>query len=354
MNTASETTISINGRKIGAGHPVYIIAELSANHRQHFDEAVKLIHAAREAGADAVKLQTYTADTLTINCDSELFRLGANSAWAGRTLYELYQEAFTPWDWQPKLKQIADDLGIDLFSTPFDPSAVDFLETMGIPAHKIASFEIVDLPLIQRIAATGKPMILSTGMATLSEIDQAVTSARKAGATQIALLKCTSAYPASPESMNLRTIPHLAKTFSLPCGLSDHTLGIAVPVAAVVLGACIVEKHFTLSRGNNSADSAFSLEPHEFKTMATEIRTAEKAMGNVCIYPSAEEMESRNHRRSLFAVADIHTGDIFTSDNVRSIRPGHGLHPQYLSLIIGKQARTDIRKGTPLSWNHLL
>jgi N-acetylneuraminate synthase len=354
MNTAHQNVIEINGRKIGPGHPTYIIAELSANHRQHFDEAVKLIHAAKESDADAVKLQTYTADTLTIDCDSELFRHGTNSIWAGRTLYDLYQEAFTPWDWQPKLKQIADDLGIDLFSTPFDPTAVDFLETMGVPAHKIASFEIVDLPLIQRIATTGKPMIMSTGMATLSEIDQAVTTAKNAGATQIALLKCTSAYPASPESMNLRSIPHLAKTFSLPCGLSDHTLGIAVPVAAVALGACIVEKHFTLSRSNNSADSAFSLEPHEFKAMATEIRTAEKALGQVCFQPTPQEQESRRFRRSLFVVNDIQAGELFTADNVRSIRPGHGLPPQYLPTIIGKRAGTYLKKGTPLTWDVLL
>ena len=259
--------IEIGGRRVGPSKPVYIVAEMSANHNQDFEQAVRILHAAKEASADAVKLQTYTPDTMTIPCDNEYFRIGKGTIWKGRNLYDLYSEAYTPWEWQPKLKALADDLGIDLFSTAFDHSAVDFLEEMGVPIHKVASFEVVDIPLIEKMARTGKPLIISTGMATLSEIDEAVRAARKAGATQIALLKCTSAYPAPPEEMNLRTIPHLAEAFGVLVGLSDHTLGIAVPVAAIALGACIVEKHFTLSRDIPGPDSAFSLEPHEFKAM---------------------------------------------------------------------------------------
>lgn len=269
------------GRPIGPGQPVYIIAELSANHNQNLDEAVKLVHAAREVGADAVKLQTYTADTLTIESTRPEFRIGSGSPWEGRNLYELYQEAYTPWEWQPRLKAVADEIGIHLFSTPFDESAVVFLEQMNVPAYKVASFELVDLPLIERIAHTGKPMIMSTGMASLAEISEAVDTARGAGARDIALLKCTSAYPAPPEEMNLRTIAHLAEAFGVSVGLSDHTLGVEVPVAAVAVGACIVEKHFTLSRKVPGPDSAFSLEPHEFQAMIDAVRTAEKALGSV-------------------------------------------------------------------------
>src|SRR6185503_10213928 len=240
--------LEVNKRRIGPKETVYIVAEISANHNQSFDQAVRLIEAARTAGADAVKLQTYTPDTLTINSDKEYFRVGGGTLWDGRNLYELYKEAYTPWDWQPKLKKIADGLGLDLFSTPFDHTSVEFLEEMSVPAYKIASFEVVDLPLVRRIAKTGKPIIMSTGMATLAEIDEAVDAIRQVGNNQLALLKCTSAYPAPPEDINLRTIPHLADAFNVPVGLSDHTLGIAVPVTAVGLGACIVEKHFTLSR----------------------------------------------------------------------------------------------------------
>ncbi|MEI6155192.1 MAG: pseudaminic acid synthase, partial [Deltaproteobacteria bacterium] len=243
-----QKTISINNRIIGDGNPIYIIAEMSANHGQSYDEAVKIIQAAKEAGADAIKLQTYTPDTITIDCDNEYFRIGKGTIWEGKNLYELYKEAYTPWEWQPKLKKIAYDLAMDLFSSPFDKTAVDFLEKMNVPAYKIASFELVDIPLIQYVAKTGKPIIMSTGMATLAEIDEAVTAAREAGCKELALLKCTSAYPADPAEMNLRTIPHMAEAFDVPVGLSDHTTGIAVPITAVALGACIVEKHFTLSR----------------------------------------------------------------------------------------------------------
>jgi len=343
-------TFSINSRIISAGQPAYIIAELSANHNQDFEQAVALIRAAKDAGADAIKLQTYTPDTLTLRSNKEYFRIGGGTLWDGRTLYDLYGEAYTPWDWQPKLKAIANDLGLDLFSTAFDPSAVDFLEQMGVPVHKIASFEITDIPLIEKMARTGKPLMISTGMATLAEIEQAVNAARQAGATQIALLKCTSAYPALPEEMNLRTIPHLAEAFGVAVGLSDHTLGIAVPVAAVALGACIVEKHFTLRRAAGGPDAAFSLEPHEFKAMVEAIRVAEKALGQVHYGVSEQEAKSRVFRRSLFVVKDMRAGDVFTPDNVRSIRPANGLAPKHLPNVLGKRAARDIEQGTPLSW----
>jgi pseudaminic acid synthase len=342
--------ITIGRRSIGFGHPVYVIAEVSANHHQKFDEAVKIIHAAKAAGCDAVKLQTYTADTITIACDREPFRVGGGTIWDGRNLHDLYGEAYTPWEWQPRLKQVANDLGLDLFSTPFDPTAVDFLEGMGVPAHKVASFELVDIPLIQNMARTGKPLIMSTGMATLEEIEEAVQGAREAGATQIALLKCSSAYPASAEEMNLRSIPELAHRFGVPAGLSDHTMGIAVPVAAVALGACIIEKHLTLSRSKPGPDTAFSLEPHEFKAMVDAVRVAEKALGEVHFGCSAKEASSLVFRRSLFVVQDVKRGELFTPENVRSIRPGHGLHTRHLSEVLGRVAACDIERGTPLRW----
>ena len=341
---------AIGGRVIGAGYRTYIVAELSANHNQSFDQAVALIQAAKEAGADAVKLQTYTPDTLTIKLDSALFTHPKGSLWAGKTLYDLYSEAYMPWEWQPKLKEFANKIGLDLFSTAFDPTAVDFLEEMGVPVHKVASFEIVDIPLIEKMARTGKPLIISTGMATLGEIEEAFHAARRAGATEIGLLKCTSAYPAPPEEMNLRTIPHLAQAFGVPVGLSDHTLGVALPVAAVALGACIVEKHFTLSRNIPGPDSAFSLEPQEFKAMVDAIRTIEKALGKVHYGVSEQEAKSRVFRRSLFVVKDVNAGELFTDENVRSIRPGFGLPPKYLKDVIGRKAAKNIPQGTPLDW----
>lgn len=343
--------ITIGQKTIGMGFPVYVIAEVSANHHQKYDEAVKIIAAAKNVGADSVKLQTYTADTITISSDKEYFRVGGGTLWDGRNLHDLYREAYTPWEWHPRLKQVANDLGLDLFSTPFDNSAVDFLEGMKVPAHKVASFEIVDIPLIQKIARTGKPMIMSTGMATVEEIDEAVQAARSAGATQIALLKCTSAYPAAAEEMNLRTIPELSRRFGVPAGLSDHTTGVAVPIAAVALGACIIEKHLTLSRSEPGPDSAFSLEPHEFKAMVDSVRIAEKALGDVQFGCSPKEASSRVFRRSLFVVQDVKRGERFTEENVRSIRPGQGLHTRHLSEVLGLRARQDIERGTPLSWN---
>ncbi|WML68416.1 MAG: pseudaminic acid synthase [Methanoregula sp. SKADARSKE-2] len=336
---------------IGPHLPVYIIAELSANHYQNFEEAVRLIHAAKDAGADAVKIQTYTPDTLTINCTNDYFRIGKGTQWEGRNLYDLYGEAYTPWDWQPKLQQIAHEIGLDFFSTPFDPSSVEFLVKMDVPAYKIASFEIVDIPLIQMIARTGRPIIMSTGMATLEEIDEAVATIRVEDNDQIALLKCTSAYPALPDEMNLLTIPDMAARFSVPVGLSDHTLGSTIPVAAVSLGACIIEKHFTLSRKTPGPDSSFSLEPSEFRAMVDAIRMTETALGKVNYSVADHERASKVFRRSLFAVEDIMEGGLFTERNVRSIRPSYGLAPKHIHSVLGKRAKVKILRGTPLSWD---
>ncbi len=344
-------TTQINGRSIGPGSPVYIIAEMSANHGQEFDQAVSIIHAAKEAGADAIKLQTYTADTLTLACKSRHFQIGKGTIWEGKTLHELYGEAFTPWEWQPKLKQIANGLGMDLFSSAFDASAVDFLEAMDVPAHKIASFELVDLPLIEKMAGTHKPMLLSTGMASIEEIDEAVQTARNAGADQIALFKCTSAYPAPPESMNLATIADMAARFGVPVGLSDHSLGIAVPVAAVALGTCMIEKHLTLSRSVPGPDSAFSLEPHEFKEMVQAVRAAEKAVGEISYAEQGHESATRMFRRSLFVACDVRAGETASTDNVRSVRPGNGLAPKHLKDVLDHKFTQDIAQGTPLTWN---
>jgi N-acetylneuraminate synthase len=349
--TAIAPSITIGGRLVGPGHSAYVIAELSANHNQNFEQAVRIVHAAKDAGADAIKLQTYTADTITIASNREEFRIGGGTLWDGRNLHDLYGEAYTPWDWQPKLQRVAYDLRLDLFSSAFDASAVDFLEKMNVPVHKIASCELVDIPLIQKMARTGKPLILSTGMATVEEIKEAVQTARQAGAEQIALLKCTSAYPAAPEEMNLRTISELSRRFEVPVGLSDHTMGIAVPVAAVALGACIVEKHLTLSRSEAGPDNAFSLEPQEFKAMVDAVRVAEKALGEVHFGISQKEAASRVFRRSLFVVRDVKRGEAFSADNVRSIRPGHGLHTRHLEEVLGRYAARDIERGTPLSWD---
>jgi N-acetylneuraminate synthase len=344
-------SLQINQRIVGAGQPVYVIAEISANHNHEFEQAAKIVRAAKDAGADAVKLQTYTADTITLRSDQECFVVKGGTLWDGKTLHNLYGEAFMPWEWQPKLKVIANELGMDLFSSAFDETAVDFLESMGVPAHKVASFELVDIPLIQKMASTGKPLIMSTGMASLEEIDEAVAAARGAGAAQIALLKCTSAYPASPEEMNLRTIPYLAAHAGLPVGLSDHTMDVAVPVTAIALGACIIEKHLTLSRAVPGPDSAFSLEPSEFKAMVDAVRIAERSLGQARFGASEKEEGSRLFRRSLFVVADMKCGETFTEENVRSIRPGRGLHTRHLREVLGKPAAREIQRGTPLSWD---
>ena len=343
--------MKIEGRTVGVEFGTYLIAEMSANHGQSFEQAAEIVRAAKDAGADAIKLQTYTPDTITIDCQGETFQTAKGSLWEGRTLYDLYGEAYTPWDWQPKLKKLADGLGLACFSTPFDFTAVDFLEEMDLPAYKIASPELVDLPLIRKVAATKKPVIMSTGMATCEEIEEAMQAFRQAGGTELALLKCTSAYPSPPESMNLRTIPDMAKRFRVPVGLSDHTLGIAVPVAAVSLGACIIEKHLTLSRSTPGPDSAFSLEPHEFKQMVDAIRVAEKALGQVKYGLTEAEQLSQRSRRSLFVVQDVKAGERLTPDNVRSIRPGYGLPPKHYEEVIGRLAARDMQRGTPLQWD---
>jgi len=329
---------------------VFIIAELSANHNQDFNTAVESVKVIKECGANAVKLQTYTADTLTIDCDNDYFKI-KGTIWEGQTLYNLYKKAYTPWEWQPKLKKLADNLGLICFSSPFDKTAVDFLEEMKVPAYKIASFEILDIPLIEYTASKRKPMIISTGIATEEEIQDAVDACRKVGNYDIALLKCTSEYPAPIEDANLNAIPFLGENFNCTPGLSDHTLGITVPVAAVALGARIIEKHFILDKKVGGPDSAFSLEPHEFKKMVDEIRVAEKALGNGIIEINSNTKRGRVFARSLFVVEDIKAGDIFNGKNIRSIRPSYGLPPKYLIDILGKKAKVDIKRGTPLSWD---
>jgi pseudaminic acid synthase len=349
----SASEITICGRRIGSGNPSYIIAEMSANHGQSFEKALEVVRAAKEAGADAIKLQTYTPDTLTIDCRRPEFMVGKGTLWEGKNLHDLYAEAYTPWEWQPELKKEAERLGIHCFSTPFDDTAVDFLERMEVPAHKIASFELVDTELLKKVASTGKPVIMSTGMATFEEISEAVQILREAGCSQLALLKCTSAYPSMPEDMNLRTIPDLAESFDVPVGLSDHTMGTEVPVAAVALGACIVEKHLTLRRSDGGPDGAFSLEPAEFRAMVDAVRTAEKALGIISYDMTEKEKASRVFRRSLFVVQDIKAGEIFSRENVRSIRPGHGLPVKDLARVLGRKAKFDLPKGTAMCWEFL-
>jgi pseudaminic acid synthase len=349
----TSSTISVNGHRIGAGSPVYVIAELSANHGGRYETAVRIVEAAKAAGADAIKLQTYTPDTITIASDAEPFRLGDGSLWAGRTLYDLYGEASMPWEWQPRLKALATELGLDCFSSPFDPTAVAFLEKMDVPAYKVASFELVDLPLVRLMARTGKPLIMSTGMATEDEIDEAVAAARGAGATQIALLTCTSAYPSPPEAINLGAIAVMAERWDVPVGLSDHTIGEAVPVAAVAVGAAIVEKHLTLDHDHATPDSPFSLDADEFKRMVAAIRVAEQALAGASLGPTPAEEGSRKFRRSLFVVEDVPAGQPLTARNVRSIRPAAGLHTRHYEGVLGRRAVRDISRGTPLAWDML-
>ena len=344
---------AIAGREIGPGQPVYVIAELSANHGGSYDTAAGIVHAAKAAGADAIKLQTYTADTITIESDAPPFRHGGGSLWEGKTLHALYQEASMPWEWQPRLKVLAESLGLHCFSSPFDPTAIEFLEEIDVPAYKVASFELVDLPLVRRMAETGKPMIISTGMATEAEIDEAVTAARGAGATQIALLKCTSAYPSPPEALNLGAIPVMAARWGVPIGLSDHTIGESVAVAAVALGATIVEKHITLTHDQATPDSPFSLDASEFKGMVDAIRVAEQARAGSALGPTPEEQESRKFRRSLFVVEDVAAGEPLTERNVRSIRPAAGLHTRHFEEVLGRRAAAPIARGTPLAWELL-
>lgn len=342
-------TITIGRRKIGDGNPVYIIAEMSANHQNDLETAKKIVYAAKEAGADAIKLQTFTAGIHTLDSQKPYFQVRGGTLWDGTTLYNLYKKCEMPWEWQPKLKDLADDIGIDLFSAAVDQTSVKFLEDMGVPAHKVSSFEIVDTNLIRAMADTKKPIIISTGMASLCEISDAVEAARNGGCDQIALMKCTSAYPAPVSDMNLATIPHMAECFAVPVGISDHTMGITVPVAAVAMGATLIEKHFTLSRKNVGPDSSFSIEPNELTQLVQAVRDTERAIGKVQYKVTEQEKASRMFRRSLFIVKTVQKGDLFTLENIRSIRPGHGLKPKNLDFVLGKRAACDIEAGTPLS-----
>lgn len=345
-----KSVMVIGERRIGVGQPVFIVAEVSANHNQSLDRALEIVRAAKRAGADAVKFQTYRPDTITLDCDNDFFQI-KGTPWAGRRLFDLYGEAYTPWEWHPRLRDEARALGLDWFSTPFDPTAVDFLESLQAPAYKIASFELVDIPLIRRVARTGKPIILSTGMSTYEEIAEAVQAVKAEGNETLVLLKCTSAYPASPEDMNLSTIPDLSLRSGVPVGLSDHTRGTSVAVAATALGAVLIEKHLTLSRDEGGPDSEFSLEPQEFREMADAVRSAQKALGKVKYGCSEREEKSRAFRRSLFVVCDMNAGEAFTPENVRSIRPAYGLHPRHWDEVMGRPAATYIQRGTPLEWS---
>jgi len=345
----SDPSFSIAGRPIGPGQPVYVIAELSCNHLGEYGRAVELVEAAADAGADAVKLQTYTPDTMTLDAKSGPFSLGPGTPWSGRALYDIYREAQTPWEWHAPLKELAARRGICLFSSAFDPTSVEFLDGLEMPAFKIASFELVDLPLIRLAAATGRPVVLSTGMAQLAEIDAGVNAVKAAG-TPVAVMRCNSAYPASAADMDLRTIPHMARTWDVPVGLSDHTLGPTAAVTAVALGASLLEKHLTLRRSDGGPDSDFSAEPGEFRALVAAVRDAGDALGRVRYGPTESERPSLAFRRSLFAVVDIRAGDTLSASTVRAIRPGDGLPPASLDLVLGRRAAADIERGTPLTW----
>ncbi len=344
-------SIQIGKNYIGQGHPTYIVAEMSANHNMDFERAKAIIKAAAQAGADAIKIQTYTPDTITIESDKPAFR--TKGIWEGRTLYELYGKAYTPWEWQEELQTYAHACGIDFFSSPFDLTAVDFLENLHVSAYKVASFEINDIPFIRKIAKTGKPIIMSTGIAYLEDIDLAVRTCLEEGNDQVILLKCISSYPAPYENMNLNVIPNMKDTFDCICGLSDHSMGTEIAVAAVALGAKVIEKHFTLCRADGGEDSQFSMEPQEFKSMVQQIRNVEKALGTVTYALNDAQIDSRIYSRSLFVVKDIKQGEVFTPENVRSIRPGIGMHTKHWDEILGKHARCDIEKGTPMDWKYV-
>ena len=346
-------TFQINGRQIGKGNKTYIIAELSANHNQIYDNAIKLIDAAHYAGADAIKLQTYRADTITIDCDKEDFQIKGGTLWDGQTLYQLYEKAYTPWEWHKDLKDYANNLGMDLFSSPFDVTAVDYLENLDMPAYKIASCEITDHILIKKIAQTGKPVIISSGNASIDDLQEAVDVLRNNGCNQICMLKCTAAYPAKKEDANLITINDMINRFNVVGGLSDHTLGIEVPTLSVTMGASVIEKHFTLSRDSGSPDDAFSLTPDEFKQMVESVRLTEEIIGNTTYGGVKSEKETKKLRRSLFIVKNIKKGDKFTKDNLKSIRPGNGLHTKHYWNILGKECNQDIEYGTPMKFEFL-
>ncbi len=347
--------IIILNKRIGNNCPPLIIAEMSGNHNQSLERALQIVEAAAKAGAHALKLQTYTADTMTLGIEQgDFFISDDKSLWKGKSLYNLYQQAYTPWEWHKPIFDRCKELGLIGFSTPFDETAVDFLESLDVPCYKIASFENIDLPLIRKVAATGKPMFISTGMATVAELDEAVRTAREAGCNDLVLLKCTSTYPASPENTNILTIPHMRDLFQCQVGLSDHTAGIGVAVASVALGATVIEKHFTLSRADGGVDAAFSLEPAEMRALVIESERAWQALGKIHYGPTEKEKESLKFRRSLYVTQDMKAGDVFTRENMRVIRPGFGLPPKYYDFLLGKKVKRDVTKGTPVSWDMLI
>ena len=340
--------MQINGRNIGDGNPCYVIAEMSANHAGSIENAKEIIHAAKESGADCMKIQTYTPDTITMDCHNQYFHIEGGT-WEGENLYSLYGKAYTPWEWQAELFETATKVGLDFFSTPFDHTAVDFLEEIGMQFYKIASFELVDIPLIQYVASKGKPIIMSTGMGSLGEIEEAVNVIKEKNCP-LALLKCSSAYPAIPDSMNLKTIPNMKEVFQVPVGLSDHSMGGVAAITAVALGANMIEKHFCLSREIENPDSSFSMEPEEFKNMVRDIRDAERAMGKVCYTVTESEMQNRSFRKSIFVSKDIKKGEKLTKENIRVVRPGYGLKPKYYEQVLGMTALQDLEAGTPLDF----
>lgn len=344
----------IAGRPIGTGAAPFVIAEMSGNHNQSLDRALAIVDAAARLGAHALKIQTYTPDTMTLDLDEREFHIAdPDSLWAGTSLYKLYGKAYTPWDWHAPIFERARALGMIPFSTPFDDSAVDFLESLDVPCYKIASFENTDLPLIRRVAATGKPLIISTGMATLAELDETVRAAREAGCRHLVLLKCTSTYPATPANTHIRTIPHLREMFGCEVGLSDHTMGVGVSVASVALGATVIEKHFTLDRSEGGVDATFSMEPHEMAQLVVETERAWQALGEVRYGPTEAERKSIQFRRSLYVTADLAPGDVLSRDNVRAIRPGLGLAPGFIDAVMGRTVARAVPRGTPLSWGLL-
>jgi pseudaminic acid synthase len=344
--------VQIGGRKIGQNHPPFVIAEMSGNHNQSLQRALDIVEAAAQTGAAALKIQTYTPDTMTLALDEREFHISdPGSPWAGTSLYDLYAKAHTPWEWHEPIFDRARALGIIAFSTPFDETAVDFLESLQAPAYKIASFENTDLPLIRKVAATGKPMIISTGMATVAELGESVGAARDAGCKDLVLLKCTSTYPATPENSNVHTIPHMRALFDCEVGISDHTMGIGVAIVGVALGATVIEKHFTLSRADGGVDSTFSMEPHEMRALVADSERAWQALGEVSYGPTAAERKSLAFRRSLYVVRDMRAGEPFTKENLRAIRPGHGLQPKYYAQVIGRSVKAAVKRGTPVSWD---
>ena len=347
----NNSEIIISGRTIGLSQSPFIIAEMSGNHNQSLERALKIVEAAAKSGAHALKIQTYSPDTMTIDLDEREFHISdPNSLWAGTSLYKLYSQAYTPWEWHKPIFDRACELGIIALSTPFDDTAVDFLERLDVPCYKIASFENTDLPLIRRVAATGKPLIISTGMATVAELDEAVRAARDAGCKDLILLKCTSTYPATAENTNILSIPHLRDLFGCEVGLSDHTLGVGVSIASVALGATVIEKHFTLNRADGGVDSVFSLEPAEMAQLVAETERAWRSLGQISYGPTAAEKKSMQFRRSLYVVKDIKSGDVLTAENVRAIRPGLGLSTKYLDVVLGKRVKHDVARGTALEW----